>query len=457
MNDRRPAPPNGPGRGRAAGSHRPLTAVLAAVLVTVGAACSTTSDAAGTDTAVGEPGAEGNAVFDPTTVHEVSVTFDEDDYEAMLATYADSGDKVWIEASVTIDGSTYEQVGLRLKGNSSLRGLAGGSGGRGGGPGATASTDAPEDLPWLIRLDEYVDGQTHQGYEDLVVRSNTSQTSLNEAVALTLLEEAGLASERAMATRFSVNGSDDVLRLVVEHPSDDAWYEANFDRDGALYKAESTGDWSYRGDDADAYEDVFDQEGGDDVADLSPLMELLEFVDGSSDEEFADELPERLDVDAFATYLAMMDLLDNFDDIDGPGNNAYLWWDADSGRFTVVPWDLNLAFGAMGGGRPAGGFDGEPPDDGELPEDLGPPTGGGFGAGRGGPGGGGNPLVERFLENEEFAALYAERTDELRAELFDSGVLDAAVAEWVEVLTAGAGDLVAAEVVESEAAAITGG
>ena len=50
----------------------------------------------------------------------------------------------------------------------------------------------------------------------------------------------------------------------------------------------------------------------------------------------------------------MMDLLENFDDIDGPGNNAYLRWDAATGTFTIVPWDMNLAFGTGIGGP--GGF-----------------------------------------------------------------------------------------------------
>lgn len=98
-----------------------------------------------------------------------------------------------------------------------------------------------------------------------MIRANNSDTSLNEAVALDLLEEAGLASQEAVATSFSVNGSTAVLRLAIEHPDDD---------------------------------------------------------------RFTAELPERLDVEAFATYLAMMDLIGNSDDIDGPGNNAYLWWDA---------------------------------------------------------------------------------------------------------------------------------
>ncbi|MEZ5270152.1 MAG: hypothetical protein R2789_16830 [Microthrixaceae bacterium] len=50
------------------------------------------------------------------------------------------------------------------------------------------------------------------------------------------------------------------LRLVIEHP-DDVWMAENFDAGGALYKAESTGDYSYRGDDPESYVDVFDQGG----------------------------------------------------------------------------------------------------------------------------------------------------------------------------------------------------
>ncbi|MET0908860.1 MAG: CotH kinase family protein, partial [Ilumatobacteraceae bacterium] len=402
----------------------------------------------------------------------------------------DTGDKEWIEATVTIDGTTFERVGLRLKGNSSLAGL-GGAGAIGGVPGRTpaetgdtgdtdtgpaggmvefggASADEPENLPWLIRLDEFVEDQTYQGYEDFVVRSNNTETSLNEAVTLALLSEAGLASQDAIATRFSVNDSADVLRLVVEHPDDDEWYETSFDGEGALYKAESTGDWSYRGDDPASYDEVFDQEGGSDVADLTPLIEFLDFVNNSDDATFAAELGDHLDVDAFATYLAMMELVGNTDDIDGPGNNSYLWWDADTGRFTVVPWDMNLALGSgMGfpGGQggapvglpdgvepPAGGFPGglpggTLPDGAELPDFGDLPGGGGFG-------GRSNPLVERFLADEGFNARYETRLAELTDELVASGAAESVLAEWVDLLQTQAGDLVSRETIESEAATI---
>ncbi len=435
---------------------------------------------------------DGVALFDADAVHDIELTFDQSDYDAMIETLASTGEKEWIEVTVTIDGVTYENAGARLKGNSSLAGLSatGPGGGRGGGAGGSADADDPASLPWLIRLDEFVEDQDHQGYVDIVIRSNNSESSLNEAVALDLLAEAGLATQDAAHTRFTVNGSETALRLMIEHPSDDEWQDTNFDGSGALYKAESSGDWSYRGEDQDAYDEVFDQEGGKKVTDLEPLIEFLDFVNNSDDETFAAELSDHLDVEAFATYLAMMELVDNFDDIDGPGNNAYLWWDEASDRFTVVPWDLNLAFGGLaggpgGGGGGGGGFGGrpeaggelpegiEPPTDGELPEGFQPGGGGEFpegfepptdgelpegfqpgGGGGGGFGGGSNPLVDRFLAVDEFSALYETALAELDAELFDSGLAADILAERSSVLADQASDLIDDDTLASETDAI---
>jgi len=447
---------------------RRFVAVLAAAALVLGA-CATDSGA--------DDAAE---VFDSSYVHEISLEFAEAEYEAIVETYATTGEKDWISATLTIDGTTYADVGIRLKGNSSLRGL--GDDESDGGPAGRASADAPENLPWLIRLDKYVDGQNHDGVVELVIRSNNSETSLNEAVALEVLELAGLATQQAIAVAFSVNGSDASLRLAIEHP-DDAWMAENFDADGALYKAESTGDYRYRGEDPDAYDEVFDQEAGEDNADLTPLIDFLAFLDESDDASFAVEVSDWLDIEAFATYLAVQDLIDNFDDIDGPGNNSYLYYDTGTGVFTVVAWDHNLAFGALGdrglrgggeggGAAPpggdlpgAGGFqppEGAPsgeggfqPPAGELPGGAGVPPGGDDGP-AGAPGGGGptlgNVLRDRFLAVDEFARLYEERLVELEASLYDSGGAAAVLEAWVDVV--GTTDLVDEETVQQEAAAI---
>ncbi len=432
-----------------------LAALATVAALALGGCASSSGEAAVATTGVTSATrtvADGAGVWDATTVHDISIEVDESVVATMIDTYLETDEKEWIEATVTIDGEVYDAVGLRLKGNSSLRGV---------------SADAdPAELPWLIRLDKFVDGQELDGSSEFVVRSNTSETALNEAVALDLLAEAGLASEHAVATSFSVNGGDAVLRLVVQN-LDEAWDAENFSTAGILYKAESGGDWSYRGDDPDSYDDVFDQETGDD--DLAPLVDFLEFINTSSDEEFAAGLPARLDVEAFARYLAFEEVVDNFDDIDGPGNNSFLRYDAESGGFTVVAWDHNLAFGgSAGGGGTAGGDVRERPEGapagGERPE--GAPAGGERpDGGQGGPGGGAgggdgrgrdNILVERFTAVAEWADLVAQAKADLTEELVDSGYAEEVLVQWAEVLTEQAADLVDTDTVTQEADAIRG-
>ncbi|HUF94783.1 MAG TPA: hypothetical protein VMO52_01760, partial [Acidimicrobiia bacterium] len=117
-----------------------------------------------TDQYTGDAGISASeVVFDASYVHEISVSFDKDAYDELVDTYEETGEKTWIEATVTIDGETCESAGLRLKGNSSLRGLGGGGFGGRGPSSDSADTSQPEDLPWLIKLDKYIENQNHQG------------------------------------------------------------------------------------------------------------------------------------------------------------------------------------------------------------------------------------------------------------------------------------------------------
>jgi spore coat protein CotH len=412
--------------------------------------------------------------LDAATIHAITVSFNQAAYDAVIDAYVRNGEKDWLEATATIDGSTYERVGLRLKGNSSLMGLR--ESGDGGPPledrERTISADKPESLPWLLRLDEYETDQNHNGITEIVIRSNRTATSLNEAVALDLLAAAGLASQQAAATSFSANDSAPVLRLVIENPKDE-WMAAHFSADGLLFKSEAEGDWSYRDEDAASYKVSFDLEAGgtgDDATDYAPLIEFLGFLNNSDDATFVAELPARLDIDQFAVYRAMMLLIENFDDISGPGNNSYLYYGPESDQFTVVPWDMNLAFGSMGAMRierdgPLDDFfprlfdDSETPP--ELPDGAATPAvgdnidGPGDGFVRiGGPGGIENPLVKRFDAVPEFAALVDSQQETLRASLYESGVADQILARWVGVLESGASNLVDSESIASESEAV---
>ncbi|MDJ0336101.1 CotH kinase family protein [Salinibacterium sp. G-O1] len=423
---------------------RSVAAFVGIGLVAASLTACSVSTTATTDTSIAPTGVTA-ALWDSSAVHSIELVVDPAELQGLIDTYLATGDKEWVSATVVIDGQTFTDVGLKLKGNSSLRVV-------------TADSD-PASLPWVIRLDKFVDGQSLDGETELVVRGSSTETAINEAVALEMLALAGLASEEAVSSRFSINGGTTELRLVIQNPND-GWDEQEFGATGLLYKAESGGDYTYRGDDPESYTDIFDQEAGDD--NLEPLITFLQFINESDDATFAADLDQYLDVDAFATYLAYQDLVDNFDDIDGAGNNSYLHYDETTGIMTVVNWDLNLAFGTanVDGGGGAPGANGGQPGQGAVQGQGGPPAGdapaggGQVGGQAGGGPSNGNVLSERFLENSDFAALVTAAKTELIATLYSSGAAEQAVTEWVTVFTTQADDLVPTATVDLEADAV---
>ncbi len=383
----------------------PALAAVAALAMALAGCSPTSTEETQSEASSSATAPTADTYFTTDTVHNIHIALDQTDYDAMLDAYAEKGDKEWVTVTATIDGTTFEDVGLRLKGNSSLRTALAAARGitlseedleAEGSDSGDSSSDAaaPETIPWLIRLNKYVDGQNYLGRYDFVVRGNDSESSLNEAVAMAMLEEAGLATHRVAFTAFSVNGSQAKLRLVSEVPDDELWNEDWFGTDGATWKADSDGDWDYHGEDGAEYEAIWKQRTGD--ADMTPIVEFMDFINNSSDEEFEDSLGQYLDLDQFAKYLAVEDLVNNWDTISGMGNNGYLHYDPATGMITLVAWDHDRAFesgGAGMGGGPDGmqgemqsGMQGEMPgelpegfDEGNLPdgfpEGMEPPTG----------------------------------------------------------------------------------
>src|SRR5699024_3420369 len=91
---------------------------------------------------------EGEVELFDASEHTIEITFDQAEYEEMLSTFREDGEKEYIRADITIDGTLIEDVGLRLKGNSTLQSLSGNSMGGGMGPGGMTqlSEDSPEEL-----------------------------------------------------------------------------------------------------------------------------------------------------------------------------------------------------------------------------------------------------------------------------------------------------------------------
>lgn len=187
---------------------------------------------------------------------------------------------------------------------------------------------------------------------------------------------------------------------------------------------------------------------------MKPLIDLMQWVAEASDAEFVAELAQHVEIESLARSIALQDLLDNFDDMAGPGKSYYLWYDLESERFTVVSWDLNLAlgsFGGPGGQGPFGGSDGMGALDLDAMFSCFERVAREEGKSFGGPGGlsMGHPIKDRFLAAPRFRELYAREYAAVYDALFADGHAAAELARLAGVI-AGSG-LVEEATVESEA------
>ncbi|MFI6744016.1 CotH kinase family protein [Nonomuraea sp. NPDC050451] len=290
--------------------------------------------------------------------------------------------------------------------------------------GASLKGEEPEKLPWLISFDEFVEGRRYQGHSQVAVRPAAmgSTTLLNEALGISLVSASGEPTQRSTYSSFTVNGRSSTPRLLVEY-LDEGYAEGL--GDGVLYKSLASGSFSYKGEDQTGYASDFKQVNKVGGKDLQPVIDLVKWVNEASDAEFAEGLADRLDVESFARYLALQNLMVNFDDMAGPGRNYYLWYDLNTRKFKVITWDLNFAFNGdaksgvndtigMGFGR--GGSQGSTP-----------PEGGGMMRM-------GHPLKEKFLKNAKFKKIYEEQYRVLYGKLLGNdtavGLLDELVTSY---------------------------
>lgn len=405
-------------------------------------------------------------LLDDTVVHSIQVIMSDADYDSMVTTYQQTGLKEYFKADVIIDGVRINNVGIRLKGNASLRTALGGRGGFGNfnrpdngqppegfdpanrpqppqgfdpenmpqmgenfqmpeagqgqggggmGMGQQASADQVK-IPFMIKFDEYED-QTYQGLTAISIRNygtSYDESLLQEPIANAAARAADIPATETAYTGFRINDGEEKLYVVSELVN--AEYLAKYfeNADGILYKAELGSTLSYQGEDPSTYANSFTQQTRVNDADLAPLIAFMRFIDQSDDATFESELPKYLDVDSFATYLAVNALLVNTDSMIGMNNNYYLYYDDESEQFTVLMWDANESLGKLGGSAT---FDISLTN-----------TQNGFG-GRG-MGGGQNALLKRFMESETFNALYEAKLKEVYEKVFVSGMMTETVERY---------------------------
>ncbi|MBT5016019.1 hypothetical protein HOM98_00875 [Candidatus Peregrinibacteria bacterium] len=297
--------------------------------------------------------ADSSDFFDEIDVmHEVEIDMDPDDYDMMILTYEETAEKDYFEVDITIDGVLYESVGIRLKGNSSLRGAIG----MGMGQGAAVNKVPQEfqendyETPFMIKFDEYVD-QDFMGQTLMSLRAQFNDaTAMQEVLSYEILEDMGITAPSIVYGTVSMNGEGERLYMLCEVVNDEFLVEYMGATDGAegdLFKSGGNGHMIYEGDDPTMY-GTYELQTNEGVSDLYDLIEMFKFFDEAEENEFFAQIDEYMDMDVYLDYLAFCNVLVNLDSHAGNGNNYYIYQYPDTEQFVIIPWDLNEAFGRFG-------------------------------------------------------------------------------------------------------------
>lgn len=269
-------------------------------------------------------------IFQEDTVNEINIEIDEADWQDMLENPLE---EEYHKANVTINGETIGNVAIRTKGNNSLT--------------SVANSDSDR-YSFKLDFDYYDNNGNYYGLKKLCLNNNYSDnSSMREYISYKIMGEMGLDVPECAYSHITVNGEEWGLYLAVE-PVDEVFLAAHFaDATGDLYKPEGVGgtgaDLVYNGDDISAYTglNLKTNLNSSDGKEILALMQALEDGEG---------LEEVLDVEKALKYIAANVALANFDSYLGnTTHNFYLY--EENGRFTIIPWDMNLAFGGFGGGE----------------------------------------------------------------------------------------------------------
>lgn len=259
-----------------------------------------------------------------------------------------SSDPMWVPCSFKFNGTEWYHVGIRYKGNSSLK---------------TTYQSGNKKLSFKLDFDEFegdypnLKNQRFYGFKQLNLKNNFDDASLmREKVGADLFRQFGLASsETAFCVVYVDNGSGPqyygVYTLVEE--VDDTVIETQFaNGSGNLYKPDGTAASFANGTYNASQMELKTNEDSANYSDVKALYDIINSSERTSDvEAWKSNLESVFNVDVFLKYLAANNIIQNWDTYGRMTHNYYLYNNPENNLLTWIPWDNNEAFqaGKQGG------------------------------------------------------------------------------------------------------------
>ena len=275
-------------------------------------------------------------LYDIDNITEIYITFDDQNWDATMDTYYANDQDELLFGSCTINGESFDSVGVAFKGN---------------------STYHQNNLknPLKIKLAEIYSFQHYHGCRTLKLSNGDKDPSFVREVLSYEIGRKYMDMPLSNFAKVYINSSYYGLFVSSESINGD-FIEKRFysDDDNVRIKCnpvsvQEGSSLKYLGSDSSLYYDYYELKSDFGWADLIDLCYQVHYNTAT--------LEEYLDVDRTLWMLAFNNVLVNLDSYTGPFRQNYYLIKDDHGRFNPVIWDLNQSIGSFsmvnsGGGPP---------------------------------------------------------------------------------------------------------
>ncbi len=253
-------------------------------------------------------------------------------------------DTSYVSGTVFFNGQTWEHVGFRYSGNSTLQ---------------NSWSSGTQKISFRLDFDEFEDeypettDQRFYGFKQISFKSNAMDDSyIREKVVSDIFRDAGVISSQTAFYEVYIDHGEGPQYLglyTAVEIVDDTLIKTQFsDYSGNVYKPEGQGAAFIEG---TFTQESFEKQTNEDEADWSDIEALFAALNSSlrtSDPAaWRTGLEAVFDVDAFIHWLAVDTIIQNWDTYGEMAHNYYLYNDPSDGLLTWIPWDNNMALNAQ--------------------------------------------------------------------------------------------------------------
>ena len=259
-----------------------------------------------------------------------------------------STDPMWVPCSFKFNDTEWYHVGIRYKGNSSLK---------------STYQSGNKKLSFKLDFDQFeddypeIENQRFYGFKQLNLKNNFDDVSLmREKVGADLFRQFGLASsETAFCEVYVDNGSGPQyygIYTLVEEVDNTVIKSQFINNSGNLYKPDGNAASFANGTFNTNQMEIKTNEDSATYADVRALYDIINGTERTTNtENWITNLESVFNVDLFLKYLAANNVIQNWDTYGIMTHNYYLYNNPEDGLLTWIPWDNNEAFqdGKQGG------------------------------------------------------------------------------------------------------------